>query len=272
MKIIIDASSNGSGGGRRHLKETIIEFTNPNYNIDKIYIWGPKSLLNILPKSAIIIKKSSILLNKGLIGIIIWQLIFRDRCFKKIDFDCIYSPFGNYIGKLKPYVTMSQNMLMFEKKERKKFGFSLARLKLKTLYYVQKKSFINSSGVIFLSNYAKKIISNKLNFKFKSSVVINHGVSTEFNKRPKIQLSISDHTKESPFKLLYVSNILPYKYHLNVIKTINELVQEDIPIKLTLVGKIDSGYLGKKVNYLVNKVNNSNNYKNCYYKAHYFKI
>jgi len=255
MKIIIDASSKGSGGGKRHLKEILNEFIKPVYKINKIYIWGPKSLLNLLPTSPIIIKNTSFFLNKGLFGTIIWKSILRDRDFKKIDFDCIYSPFGNYTGKLKPYVTMSRNMLMFEEKERKKYGFSFDRFKLELLYFEQKKSFINSSGIIFLSNYAKKIISDMLKNKFESSVVINHGVSDMFRKLPKTQCPISTYSTTNPFELLYVSNILPYKYHLNVINAVNQLANEGIPIKLTLIGKNEFNKIGKKVNKLVNKVN-----------------
>ena len=153
---------------------------------------------------------------------------------------------------------MSQNMLMFEEKERKKYGFSFDRFKLKLLYYVQKKSFINSSGVIFLSNYAKKIISDMLKNKFESSVVINHGVSDTFRKLPKTQYPISKYSTTNPFELLYVSNILPYKYHLNVINAVNQLAIEGIPIKLTLIGKNEFEKIGKNVNKLVNEVNIEN--------------
>ena len=255
MTIIIDACTQGSGGARRHLKEILNEFIKAKYNISKIYIWGPNTLLSIIADNPLIIKKTSKLLNSGILGSFIWQYFFRDSDFKKIDFNCIYSPYGNYTGNLKPYVTMSRNMLMFEEKERKKYGFSFARFKLKLLYYVQKKSFINSSGVIFLSNYAKNIISKKLNNNFKSSIIINHGVSSEFRKSPKTQNPISKYSTNNPFKLLYVSNILPYKYHLNVIESVNNLVIEGFPLKLILVGNIDSNNLGNKVKQLVNKIN-----------------
>ena len=124
---------------------------------------------------------------------------------------------------------------MFEEKERKKYGFTFARLKLKLLYFVQKKSFINSSGIIFLSNYAKKIILDILKNNIESSVVINHGVSDTFRKLPKPQYPISKYSTTNPFELLYVSNILPYKYHLNVINAVNQLVKEGVPVKLTLI-------------------------------------
>lgn len=255
MRIIIDACTQGSGGGRRHLKEILSEFIKDEYKISKIYIWGPYNLLSFIPNNPKIIKKNPQLLNIGLFGNLIWQIFFRDRNFKKIDFDCIYSPYGNYTGALKPYVTMSRNMLMFEEKERKKFGLSFIRLKLKMLYYVQKTSFLNSSGIIFLSKYAKDVISKNLNFKFNSSTIINHGISSEFDKSPKLQRSISEYSFKKPYKLLYVSNILPYKYHLNVISIVDELVKEGVPLKLTLVGKVDTNFLGKKIHKLVNEVN-----------------
>ena len=259
IKLIIDAGTKASGGGRRHLKEILDEFVKAKYNVSKIYIWGPNSLLRILPDNPIIIKKTTKTLNTGLLGNFIWQHFFRDSDFKTVDFNCIYSPFGNYTGNLKPYITMSRNMLMFEEEERKKYGISFARIKLKLLYFIQKKSFINSTGIIFLSNYAKNIISNKLRNKFLSSKIINHGVSDEFRKKPKKQNPISNYSSSNPFNILYVSNILPYKYHLNVINAVNQLVIEGIPIKLTLVGEINSHKLGKKVNKLVNKVNSEKN-------------
>ena len=264
MKLIIDACTKGSGGGRRHLSEVLNEFVKPENKVSEIYIWGPKRLIDILPNNPIIVKNSPRILNMGLLGSLIWQFFFRDLNFKKIDFDCIYSPYGNYTGNLRPYVTMSRNMLMFEQKERKKYGYTFLRLKLKLLYFIQKKSFLNSTGFIFLSYYAKKIISKKLNNNFISSTIINHGISEEFRKPPKPQSPISSYSPSNPFRLLYVSNILPYKYHLNVITAVNQLVENGVPLKLTIVGQIDSHSLAKKVNNLVNKVNSKNNIVDWY--------
>mgnify|MGYP006879259232 CR=1 FL=1 len=58
---------------------------------------------------------------------------------------------------------MSQNMLPFEKKEAKFFGsYSLMYIKMRLLRYIQGKSFKNSDGVIFLSNYAYDSLSKLL--------------------------------------------------------------------------------------------------------------
>ena len=134
MKLIIDASTQGSGGARRHLKEVLYHLINsPDFSVSHIYVWGPKSILSVIPDSSILHKNTSRLLNKGVIGVLIWQIFYRDNCFKLHDYDCIFSPFGNYIGNLRPYVTMSRNMLMFEKDERKKYGFSISRIKFDNL-------------------------------------------------------------------------------------------------------------------------------------------
>ena len=82
------------------------------------------------------------------------------------------------------YVSMSQNMLIFEKDERAKFGISLTRLKLKSFKLSSKKSFVNSQGIIFISNYAKDYIINKLKIDDHNFVVINHGISSKFFKIP----------------------------------------------------------------------------------------
>ncbi len=259
MKLIIDASTQGSGGGKRHLNEILKEFIKGKYPISKIYIWAPLSLLKILPENPLIIKKTTKLLNKGLFTNFIWQFFFRDSDFRRIDHDCIYSPYGNYNGKIRPYITMSRNMLMFEDSERKKFGISFLRLKLKILSFIQKKSFINSNGIIFLSKYAKRYITKKIGHNFISSKVINHGVSSEFRKKPKKQLPISTYSNNKPFKFLYVSNILPYKYHLNILSAIGDLLNNGYPIQLTLVGKVDSELLGRKVSKQVKLINKKHN-------------
>ena len=46
MIIIIDACTQGSGGGRRHLKNFLNEFVKDDYNICKVYIWDPATFLS----------------------------------------------------------------------------------------------------------------------------------------------------------------------------------------------------------------------------------
>lgn len=264
MILCIDATSNGSGGARRHLSEILNVLIDSNINyFNKIIVWGPDVLLKILPTHDIIEKKSARLLNKGLLGIILWQILYRDKEFSKAG-DIFFSPFGNYIGNNRPYVSMSRNMLMFERNERKKFGFGYYRLKLKLGSIVNKISLKNSSAIIFISNYARKSISKQINIDNKNIKTIYHGISPEFKKKPIKQKKLIKYSFDKPFKLLYVSNILPYKYHFNLVSTIIKLRKKNLPISLTLVGKIDH----KKSGFALNKIINNNSDNTSYIKWH----
>ena len=87
---------------------------------------------------------------------------------------------------------MSRNMLMFDEVEQKRFGISLQRLKLKYIYYVNKKSFENSDGLIFLSNYAKNKINNLLNLDLTNQRIINHGITNNFTRFSNEKTPFSD--------------------------------------------------------------------------------
>ena len=239
MTVSIDASSNGSGGGKRHLIQIIENFDVGVFGFKKIIIWGTKNLLDDLPNKSCVIKKTHASLNFGSIGILFWQLFLRDKCLN-FEYDIIFSPFGTYTGSLKPYVSMSQNMLYYDSKERARFGFSFLRFKTKILSLIQKKSFQKSNGIIFISNYAKNKIEKTLKLNYKLSSVINFGISDSFRKIPKIQKEISKYSIQNPFKLLYVSTVLPYKHQWILIHAVSNLRKKGFPLSLTLVGNGDS--------------------------------
>ena len=184
MNLTIDATSRISGGGRVYLINLLKRVDNTQFN--KIYIWAPKEFLHLIENKKKLIKKSSTLFEIGSIGIFLWRLLFRDKEFSKVS-DCVFSPFGDYTGNFKPFVSMSQNMLIFEKNERKKFQYSLTRLKLELLHFIQTKSILNASGTIFISHYARNYITKFLKIDKKKTVIINHGISNSFYKKPNFK-------------------------------------------------------------------------------------
>ena len=83
---------------------------------------------------------------------------------------------------------MSQNMLVFEDKERNRFPFSFTKIRYLLLEKIQLKSFKNASGIIYISFYAKKYIEEKYPIlKSVNSIVIYHGISNDFRQKPKKQ-------------------------------------------------------------------------------------
>jgi glycosyltransferase involved in cell wall biosynthesis len=246
MKIAIDATNIKSGGGLTHLKR-IMEYW--PISSGTVYLIGGVWLKEINVKENV----EKIIFEHEYTNL--WrQEFFKFFRLKKYlkDSDIAFIPGGTFSSKKIKYISMSQNMLVFQKEERNRYGYSFMWLRLKVLEYRQKRSFKNSCGIIYISNFAKNFIENKYPFlKKKKSKVIYHGISKEFQCLPRPQYSIDQYTFEKPYKILYVSIIDVYKHQWNVMQAIKRLRNEDkINISLELVGPIYKP-LKKKVGQLI---------------------
>lgn len=259
MILGIDASTPGSGGGKRHLVELIEHFNIDEHKFTKIRIWGVGTLLDILPDKPWLEKRTHPFLNKGFLYRSFWQLFLRDKSFKN-EIDVLFCPFGTYIGGFKPYVPMCRNMMVFDDTIKKYFGFSIIGLKLKLLFKTQSKSFSQSSGMIFLSKYAKESVLRQVHFRHDNISIIHHGVSDAFRMEPKPQKDIHTYALSNPFKLLYVSTIWSYKYPANVVKAVSILRQKGYPVSLDLVGNLEEKKTGIELYKLISEVDPSNDF------------
>jgi glycosyltransferase involved in cell wall biosynthesis len=131
---------------------------------------------------------------------------------------------------------MSRNLLPFEWRELKRYGLSLFTLKLLLLRLTQLYSYRNADGVVFLTNYARQVVSVVTGALHAQTATIPHGLSRRFNQTPKPQRTIADYDDANPYRVLYVSIIDQYKHQWNVVDAIAALRQEGIPVVLDLVG------------------------------------
>ena len=256
----IDASTNGSGGVQRHLIEILRNFKPAKHNFSKIVVWGSEALLSKIPNNNYVIKITHPLLNKTILHRFLWQFKFRFNSFREENISILFNPFGTYIGKFRPYVTMSQNMLVFDKNEQRYFGISLLRAKFLLLFFIQKKSFNNSQGIIFISNYAKQYIKKHVNYSTLKTITIYNGISDDFKKEPSIQYPINHYNLNKPFKILYVSPIFKYKHHLEVIEAFLKLKSKGYPIILQLVGGIGQKNYATQLKLKIDTLNQENKY------------
>ena len=254
MILGIDASTSGSGGAKRHLIELLQNFDVRKHGFEKIIVWGVQRLLDELPNNEFIIKLSHPLLNGNFIKRILWQIFYRDNLIKN-KCDVLFSPFGTYIGNISPYVSMSRNMLVFSKTERRRFGFSLNRLKFKLLFFTQRKSFENATGIIFLSNHAKTEIGKYINLDKKNTQIIHHGISQSFDLNPKVQNSINYYNDLNPYNILYVSTIWIYKHPWNVVIAVKNLKDNGYPVSLTIVGNNEQKSAGERLEKVIDEIN-----------------
>lgn len=249
-RIGIDALSIVNYGGLTHLTEIINHFQKEKHPlIENITVFSSDETLNKLPKKSFLIKKSYSLLNKGKFCRIIFQTFFFDKKLEK-SIDILLSLAGDYTGKFKPCVGISQNMLLYETNffhpiidivEKLRFYFNFKR---------QQICFKNAEGVIFLSKYSEKKIKSCLSILPKKKQIINHGISKMFVNRQINKhdfKNINTYNLKKPFKLVYVSSVHIYKNQCNVIKAVSKLRGLGYPITISIVGKIIYRPYGKKM-------------------------
>lgn len=230
MKISIDASNIKAGGGLTHLKQ-LIENNYCNNTIDLIGgNWLEKIEARENVNKITLVKEFSSLIKQEF-----FKFNFLESYLSRGDIAFI--PGGTFSSKKIPYVSMSQNMLVFEEKERNRFPRSFTWLRYLVLEKLQVRSFKNAKGIIYISDYAKNYIENKYpKLKEKKSKVIYHGISDNFRVEPKAQKKIKNYSIDKPFRLLYISIVNFYKHQWNVIEAVNRLKEEEFPIELDLVG------------------------------------
>jgi glycosyltransferase involved in cell wall biosynthesis len=257
MKIVIDATNIGGGGGITHLQE-ILEPYGLKYPVILI---AQQKILDYLPDYVFLTKVSHYLLNKSLFYRVFYQLFFMDKYIPKDSI--VFSITGDFIGKHQPMVSMSQNMLLYERDIWKEIKQPKEILRFWLNYQKQKYSFKKAEGIIFISNYAKNYIESKLNLNNKQIIVIHHGISRRFLHEIEMQIPISHYTLSNPFKLLYVSTVHVYKNQWNVVEAIGNLRKKGYPIILNLVGEVIFKPAGKRLRNTINLVDPENEFIYC---------
>ena len=239
MRLGIDATNIGGGGGITHINElmNVISDTNKQYGITEIIIFSSQKVLNEIPDNKILTKISFPALNQGLFQRVKFQFFHYDKEIKKYC-DILFSLTGDYIGKFQPLIGMSRNMLLYERDIWRDIKSIKEVLRFWLNFKKQKRCFKNASGIIFISEYAKQYANNVLDINKKEQRVISHGVSPKFNGEVKVQKEISAYSFENPFNFLYVSTIHIYKNQWNVVRAINNLRKKGYPLTITLVGGV----------------------------------
>lgn len=261
MRIGIDATNLGGGGGVTHLKEILacIDKSSPLNKNQRIYVFSSAKVLDQIQNSDTIEKITFPRLNKNLFNRIFFQLFLYDKEIKN-RCDILFSITGDYIGNFKPVVGISQNMLLYERDIWKEINQLKEVFRFWLIYQKQKISFKNSEGIIFISNYARNYISKRLNIKDKKTTIIHHGISARFIKEAKSQKPITEYSFSNPFKFLYVSTIHVYKNQWNVVEAIGILREKGFPVELNLVGSVIFEPAGKKLEMIIQEIDSKNEF------------
>ena len=244
--LFIDAANLRSGGAITHITEMLNNLRDDQFLFKKVVIAGGDKTVGRIHDRAWVQKITHKWLNKGLPYILLWKLFYLRKHLSDNQ-GIFFSPAGTYIGDYQPYCAMSRNMLIFDLRESRRYGWSWMRFKFWLLRKVQRRSFEKACLIIFISKYAKETIAPFLKKDISNMPVIHHGINKRFECKPREQFGIEHYSFKDPFKLLYVSPISVYKHQWVLIKAVSRLRNEGYPLRLDLIGDSYGPSL-KKVN------------------------
>lgn len=232
----IDATNLRRGGGKTHLIELLRAVDPEACDVERVIVWGTRDTLASLGDEDWLGKVNPPALDGGLFRRTFWQRYSLSRAARAAGCNVLFVPGGSYAGDFHPVVTMCRNMLPFEWRELRRYGWSMTTLRLLLLRFAQSRAFRRADGVIFLTRYAQQLVSDVIGSAKGSDVIIPHGLNPRFRINPKDGGAPSEYTENNPCRLLYVSIINRYKHQHHVVEAVKIIHDEGVPVTLDLVG------------------------------------
>lgn len=236
MIVGIDASNIRQGGGVTHLVELLRAADPRACGFSKVVLWSSARVLGLIEDRDWLVKTDDPFLEKSLVHRAFWQRFRLSRAARAAQCDVLFVVGGSFAGSFRPIVAMSRNMLPFDWRELKRFGYSWLTFKLMLLRLVQTRTFERADGLIFLTRNGCDIVLRAMRTRPRSIAIIPHGIDPRFFRAPRAQLPIEDYSTDHPLRLLYVSIVHMYKHQWNVAEAVAELRKTGVPVTLTLTG------------------------------------
>ena len=127
------------------------------------------------------------------------------------------------------------------------------RLKMWLLRYAQGLSFRRADAMIFLTQYGETVVSKALGGLSNPTALIPHGVEPRFLQPPRPQRELADCSVGNPFRMLYVSILMPYKHQMALAYAVSQLRTEGVPIEMRFIGAPWGDY-GRKFRALLDRL------------------
>lgn len=236
MKLAINALSSIVGGGQVYLSN-VLHYIGKFPEI-KIYVFAPPQFTNLYKSSEVQVIPCAVP-SKSLLHRLLWERWKLPQLLEELEIDMLFCP-GGIISTKPPTncltATTFQNMLIFDREGQRRYKFSYQRFRLELLKWISAKSFKNADLLIFISEYAKKIIDEAIPDRRGSSTVIPHGLDDTFRTACKDDVNRLAILPDTEY-LLYVSVLDVFKAQVEVIRAYHSLCQKRITKeKLLLVG------------------------------------
>jgi glycosyltransferase involved in cell wall biosynthesis len=238
MRILLNALSARQGGGQTYVGN-LLTFL-PERHSSEIFVLAPDSLL--LPTGRNNIRRIPVSwpVENPFVRAV-WERLYLPRLARQVNADVLFYP-GGTIASMShgcKSVTTFQNMIPFDLDVRRQYPLGYTRFRNWILHRVMRNSMVRADLVIFISEYARDLISEQIPNLSGKSVVIPHGVDSRFRA---IQNSRPAWVPSGDY-ILYVSALDYYKAQIEVVRAY-ALLRQKRPTteKLILAGPERPGY------------------------------
>jgi glycosyltransferase involved in cell wall biosynthesis len=234
--IAINALSARQGGGQVYLWN-ILRFVQ-DYPMLQIYVLAAAEFSGMYDLPGVNIINSPVP-SGNIITRTIWERAVLPKLLERYGIDLVFCP-GGTINFAPPRgcktAVAFQNMLIFDKENRRKYPLGYMRFRLAMLEKISRRSFRDADLLIFLSQYAKDVIDGQLPERKGRSVVIPHGLKERFRTAGRENLPRCKLIPDGQY-LLYVSVITNFKAQMEVVRAYKILTQKrDTRENLLFVG------------------------------------
>ena len=238
MILGIDASRIRSGGGIVHLLGLMLAFEDLKHLFKEVHVWSYGSLLERLPDCDWLKKHKPPALEKSLIHQLYWQYSDLPKEFQRHNCDLLFTLDASSLCSVQPQVVLSQDLLSFEKGEMERLPLGFTWFRLWLIKYLQIKALKRANGVIFLSQYARRVLE-VFTGTLPNVAIVHHGVDQGFLDIHNDQALDKSRLKQplcNLKRIVYVSNVDYYKHQWNVVEAVASLRKEGVNLQLTLIG------------------------------------
>jgi len=270
--IFIDATNIGIGGGVTHLLELLNHFDSKRYKMNLV-VCASEAVLKKLPEVSNVKKITHALLNKTIIHRGVYQLYYFDKVINEQKADVLFSITGDYVGNFHKVVGMSRNMLLYDELALSQISSWKEKIRFRLNFIRQRRCFKKATAIIFISQYAKDLITKQFSLSGKQVEVIYHGVANRF-KRDKHPLdAVTGINTQLPINFIYISTVHVYKHQWNVVAAIGRLRKElNLDLRLTLVGDVIYEPSGKRMFDAIREADPEGKFVHYLGNVHYDKI
>jgi glycosyltransferase involved in cell wall biosynthesis len=199
----------------------------------QVHVWSYEALLRALPNAEWLVKHRPKELSGSLLRQAWWQRRSLPKEVRAHGIDILLNTDAGTVCRAHPAVTMSRDMTQYEPGEMRRYRrLSRSWLRNAALRHVQAWSLRNADGVIFLTQYAAKVIQRSTG-SLPRVAVIPHGVGAGFRGT---RISTDVVGRGRPVRCVYVSQVDVYKHQWHVVRAVADLRRRGHDMVLVLAG------------------------------------